>query len=90
MGSLTSFAWTMAPSLVALVQSTGPRAGEPPPTSGNGMTLLLGLTASSLLVVVVGAWLLRSLRALLATLRRRRHRQGAGAPSWPEATGGVK
>ncbi|MFV1988499.1 MAG: hypothetical protein ACC682_14555 [Gemmatimonadota bacterium] len=36
--------------------------GKPPPTSGNLMTIFLGLTASSLVVVVVVAAIVRGLR----------------------------
>ncbi len=40
------------------------QAAEPPPTSGNTVTLLLGLTAASLIFVIVGVWMVRGIRNL--------------------------
>jgi hypothetical protein len=48
----------------ALLLGAALQGGEPPPTSGNLMTIFLGLTASSLVVVVVVASTVRGLRNL--------------------------
>lgn len=57
---------------------------EPPPTSGNLTTIFLGLTASSLIVVVVAGATLRGLRNLRSSNLRwgilpRRERPDTGA-----------
>jgi len=92
MGSLSSNAWSVLAPVGASLQASGPPGGELPPTDGNLTTIFLGLTAFSLVVVVVGAWLLRSVRAFLSMLRERRARRAAGAhrTAWPHGSGGPK
>lgn len=56
------------------------QTAEPPPTSGNTVTVILGLMASSLIVVLVGVWAVRGIRKLWV---------GRNADAWndPEENG---
>jgi len=90
MGSLKSAAWSVPAPIGAFLQAGGPPGGELPSTDGNLTTIFLGLTAFSLVVVVVGAWLLRGVRALLSRLRERRARRAPDThpTAWPDGSGG--
>ncbi len=68
----------------ALLLGAALQGGEPPPTSGNLMTIFLGLTASSLVVLVVVASTVRGLRNLWSSHvdpRPVHNREPSDAPS---------
>lgn len=44
----------------------GPPVSEPPPTSGNLLTILLGVTAFSVVGILVAVWAIRGIRHLLS------------------------
>jgi hypothetical protein len=92
MGSLNSTAWAVPATVGAALQVGAVPGGELPSTDGNVTTIILGLTAFSLVAVVVGAWLLQSARALLSALQERRARRAPGSPptEWPDASGGPR
>lgn len=92
MGSLYSTALAVPTFVGAFLQAGGPPAGEIPSTDGNLTTIFLGLTAFSLVAVMVGAWILQSVRALLSMLRERRTRRAPGTPptEWTNASGGPR
>ncbi len=54
--------------LVLLGEATAQTPG-PPPTSGNVVTIVLGLTAFSLIVIYAGFWMIRALRVHSASAR---------------------
>jgi hypothetical protein len=88
MGSPGSTAWsTLDPSGVLLRMATQQETG-PPPTDGNLTTIFLGLTAFSLVIVVVGAWLLRSVRAWLDLIETKPARRALRPDStaWPDTS----
>ncbi len=56
---VTTGGWALALSQLGEVSA---QTAEPPPTSGYTVTIILGLMATSLIVVLVGVWAVRGVR----------------------------